>query len=67
MARTTTVHWDHKSNYGRVLDQLVREDLLGHAKPYEDKVRLTSYMLRDSATRWFKNELCLKEEDAFKT
>ncbi|XP_039139008.1 uncharacterized protein LOC120276350 [Dioscorea cayenensis subsp. rotundata] len=35
--------------------------------PDEDKVRLASYMLRNSAALWFERELRLKGEDAFKT
>lgn len=33
----------------------------------EEKVKLASYMLRDSAAQWFENELRVKREDAFKT
>lgn len=35
--------------------------------PNEDKFRLASYMLRDSATQWFDNKLRLKGEDTFQT
>ncbi|KAH7661241.1 Zinc finger CCHC-type protein [Dioscorea alata] len=35
--------------------------------PDEDKVRLASFMLRDSAAQWFKNELHLKRDSSFRT
>ncbi|XP_039135230.1 uncharacterized protein LOC120272465 isoform X4 [Dioscorea cayenensis subsp. rotundata] len=35
--------------------------------PDRDKVRLATFMLRDSAAQWFENELRLKGESSFRT